>query len=357
MTDRPIGVVLPPQDPNLAATDLIDLAVITEKGGYNSVWLPEAWSWDVMCVLTAIGAATQRIQLGPAVITIPVRTPALAAMASATADYVSSGRFILGIGTGHRRLVEPWHGVEFQPKLKKLREYVEIIRRIHEREHMNFSGDYYRCVDAQIGNQPYRPRIPLYIAALALDTSRVAGEIADGLLPWYAVPSYFERIAAAVVEGANLAGRDPADIDLALMIPTVVTNDVPAAREMARGQIAWYNNFEFYNRMFREAGFEDEAMRLSESWAKINADPELKKRWEESRDADGADAGTAEFVSDEMVDSLFVIGDARACRERIESYRELGVTQPLIFPQGVYKSRADALAGYSAAIEGIAPAG
>jgi alkanesulfonate monooxygenase SsuD/methylene tetrahydromethanopterin reductase-like flavin-dependent oxidoreductase (luciferase family) len=351
-----LGIVLPPQDPELGAPDLVELAQLAERSGYDSVFLPEAWSWDAMCVLTAIAAATSRVELGSAVVTLPVRTPALTAMAALTVDSISGGRCILGLGTGHRRLITQWHGLDFQPRLGKLREYIQIVRGIHAGEHMAYEGRYYRCADAELGVEPVRKRIPIYLAALHLDTMRLAGELADGLLPYYATPDWLARGIAAVAEGAERARRDPAEVEIALMVPTWVTDDVAAAREVARGQIAWYNNFEFYNRMFFEAGFEAEATALRETWARIDADPELKRRWEESRDKEGSDAGTAALVSDAMVDSIFVIGTAAECRARIDAMRALGVGMPLVFPQGVHGDRASARAGFAATIEGLAPA-
>lgn len=351
-----LGVVLPAQDPNLSARDLVELARRIEAAGYTSVYLPEAWCWDALGVLSGIAMATERVEIGTAIVTLPVRTPALTAMGALTVDSLSNGRHVLGLGTGHRRLVETWHGLEFEPRLQRMREYVAIVRGIVAREDMHFEGRYYRCVDGRLDVEPLRRHIPIYVAALGLETMKLAGEIADGLLPYYATPDYVVRCVEAVAEGARRVGRDPAEVEIALMIPTWVTDDPAAAREVARSQIAWYNNFEFYNRMFRAAGFVEEADALRDAWARVNADPELRDRWGESRDLEGSDAGTAALVSDTMVDSIFAIGSAEECRARIESSRDLGVGQPLIFPQGQYTSRDEALAGFGRTIDGLAPA-
>ena len=97
----------------------------------------------------------------------------------------------------------------------------------------------------------------------------------------------------------------------------------------------------------------DSAMR--DAWARIEADPEQKKRWEKSKDEEGADAGTAQFVSDEMVDSIFVIGDSDSCRAQLDSYADLGVTTAFVFPQGVYATREEAMQRFSQTIKGAAP--
>ena len=349
------GLIIPPQEPSLAPPDLVELAVLAEAQGYEAAFFPEAFAWDAVAVMTAVAAATSTIQLGTAILTLPVRTPAMTAMGAATVDSVSGGRFNLGLGMGHRRMVETYHGLEFNPKIKRMREYVEIIRAIIAGEEMAYEGEYLRSADAQFGGIPERREIPIYLAALHLDTMRLAGRIADGILPWYATPSWLERCLEELGASAKKAGRDPAEIDVALMIPVIVTDEPAAARETARAQIAWYNNFEFYNRMFYAAGFEEEADALRDEWARIEADPELKKIWEKSKDEEGADAGTSRLVSDEMIDSIFVIGDSAHCRSRLDEYAALGVTTAFVFPQGVHTGREHAMESFARTIKGAAP--
>ncbi len=353
---RRLGIILPPQDPNLSVAQLVSLARLAEDEGYDAVFTPEAFAYDALCVMTACAAATSRIQLGTAIVTLPVRTPVLTAMGSITIDNLSGGRFNLGLGMGHRRMQEGVHGLEFKPELRLMREYVEIVNRFVAGEDMAVRGERLRSTDGRVGTKPLRPHIPVYLAALLPGAVRLAGEVAYGILPYYATPTYLARVLELLAEGAAKAGRDVAEIDVALMIPTWVTDDPAAAREIARGQIAWYNNFEFYNSMFREAGFVEEADALRAEWAAIEADPIRKKIWERSRDDADAHAGTARFVSDEMVDSIFVIGSTEECARRIARYYDLGVTTPMVFPQGVYPSAEAAMAGYSATIRGTAGA-
>lgn len=350
------GLILPPQDPNIGPLDLVELATLAERSGYDAAFFPEAFAWDALAVMTAVAAATSTIELGTAILTLPVRTPAMTAMGAATVDAVSGGRFNLGLGMGHRRMITTYHGLEFTPKIKRMREYVEIVRAIIAGEEMQYQGEYLRSADAQFGGVPTRREIPIYLAALHLDTMRLAGRIADGILPWYVTPSWLERCLEELNAAATKAGRDPAEIDVALMIPVWVTDEPAEARETARSQMAWYNNFEFYNRMFHAAGFVEEADALQEAWRQIETDPELKKGWERSRDEEGADCGTAPLVSDEMLDSIFIIGDAAHCRARLDSYAELGVTTAFVFPQGVHESRDDAMRSFTRTISGVAPA-
>ena len=351
-----LGLILPPQDPNLSVRQLVDLAVLAEAEGYHSVLTPEAFAFDAHCLMTACAAATSRIQLGTSIVTLPVRTPVLTAMGAITVDSLSGGRYIIGLGMGHRRMQEGVHGLDFKPQLQLMREYVAIVRSFIAGEDMAFRGERLRSTDGRVGTTPLRPRIPVYLAALMPGAVRLAGEVADGILPYYATPQYLARILELVAEGARSAGRDPGEVDIALMIPTWVTDDPASAREIARGQIAWYNNFEFYNAMFREAGFVDEADALRAAWAEIEADPVRKRIWEKSRDDADAHAGTASLVSDAMVDSVFAIGSAEECRARIAAWRAAGVTTPMVFPQGVYPTAAEAVEGFGRTVRALAGA-
>jgi alkanesulfonate monooxygenase SsuD/methylene tetrahydromethanopterin reductase-like flavin-dependent oxidoreductase (luciferase family) len=140
--------------------------VLAEQRGYDAAFIPEAFGWDAVSVMTAVATATSTIELGTAILTLPVRTPAMTAMGAATVDSISGGRFNLGLGMGHRRMIETYHGLEFNPKIKRMREYVEIIRAILTGKEMNYEGEYLRSTDAQFGGTPRRNEIPIYIAAL-----------------------------------------------------------------------------------------------------------------------------------------------------------------------------------------------
>ena len=346
-----LGAIVPVLNPDLATRQLVDLAVLAEELGYDAVYMPEAWARDALVLCQAFASATTRIEIGTAAVSVPVRTPAVAAMASATIDDLSEGRFTLGLGMGHQRTTTNWHGLPYEPRLQWLREYVEIVRRIHRRERMEFQGEILRSTDYRLGFQPHRERIPIYLAVLRLGSMRLAGEIADGAFMYFAPPAYIRKGIAAMDEGLAKAGRDPRTFDRTLMIPTWVTDDPARAREVGRVQVAWYANLAFYNTMFREAGFADEADALRDAWAKVKADDPEMEGWMAL-----SDCGTASLVSDELVESVVVFGSAEECRARVADYRELGVDTPIVFPFGVYGSADEALAGYARTLEACAGA-
>lgn len=327
-----LGAVVPVLDPSLTTHDLVRMAAFVEEQGYDAAFMPEAWSRDAICILTAFACATERIEIGTAAISLPVRSHATVGMAAATIDDLSDGRFILGIGMGHERTTTRWHGLPYEPSLQWMREYVEVIRRIHRREVMSFEGERVRSTHYRLGFEPRRKHVPIWIAVLKPGMMRLAGEIADGMLMYFSPLAYVGVGVEAVAEGLAKAGRARGSFDLGLMIPTCVTDEPAAARAVARRQVAWYSNLPFYNDMFAIAGFETEAGQLRDAWAEIRErDPE-GNAWTQLDTG-----GTEQYVSDEMADAVVVIGDADHCAARIEEYAAAGVDTPIVFPFGGYE--------------------
>src|SRR4249919_2167073 len=120
--------------PGTTPLESIALAQEAERLGYDSAWAAEAWGTDCVTVLSWLGATTERIKLGSAIMQIPGRTPTNTAMTAATLDLLSGGRFVLGLGTSGPQVVEGWHGVPFDKPLTWLREYITIVKQVFARE-------------------------------------------------------------------------------------------------------------------------------------------------------------------------------------------------------------------------------
>lgn len=344
-----LGCTIPPHNAYLDTAQVSGLVQHAEALGYDAAFLPEAWSYDTTCMLTRIALETSRIQIGAAILPIEVRTPAQTAMAAVTIDDVSGGRHIVGLGAGHRHKEEHWHGLDYRPRVARFKEYVEIVREVISGREMDYRGKHLSCTGYELGIAPVRRRQPIYLAALGLKTHRMVGQVGDGVLAYYAPPGFIASIVDAIHDGARSAGRSPDEIEICLMIPTRVTDEPDAALELGRKQIAWYNNFENYNGMFRVSGFADEADALKAAWAKVRErDPDMLE-WQA---AQGNDCGTAELVPDEMVRSIFVFGSAEECHEQIERYRHVGVDMPIVFPQGTFEDAETSLADYERTLAG-----
>src|SRR3954449_8335306 len=171
-------------------TDLAD----SEKAGLDIVFVPEAYSFDAVSQLGFIAARTERVQIASGILQIYTRTPALMAMTAAGLDYVSGGRFTLGIGASGPQVVEGFHGLPYDAPLGRTRETIEICRQVWRREPLVHSGKHYTIplpADQGTGlgkplkliNHPVRSRIPISVAALGPANVALVAELAESWQP------------------------------------------------------------------------------------------------------------------------------------------------------------------------------
>jgi F420-dependent oxidoreductase-like protein len=261
-----------------------------EKAGLNIVFVPEAYSFDAVSQLGFIAARTEQLEIASGILQIYTRTPTLTAMTAAGLDYVSGGRFTLGIGASVPQVIEGFHGVLYTAPLGRTRELVEICRTVWRRERLEYQGRHNQIPlpadrgtshdHARVGkplkliNHPVRERIPIVIAAIGPQNVALAAEIAEGWEPIFYLP---ER--AAEVWGASLAQgtakRDPSlgDLDVVVAAPLAITDDADTAVGLCdaiRPMLALYldgmgaKGRNFYNNLARRYGFEAEAQAVQD---------------------------------------------------------------------------------------------
>src|SRR5437899_2536649 len=197
-----------------------------ERLGYEAVWSGEAYGTDAVTPVAWVLAQTKKIKAGTSIMQMPARTPACAAMTAITLQALSGNRFLCGIGPSGPQVVEGWHGVPFGKPLARTREYVAIIRQVLERKApLEFHGAHYDIPYLGPGStglaKPLRsilhgdPSLKIYTASVSPASLRMAGEIADGILPYFMSPETAEAIVGPVLEGRAKAGRsaDLADFD------------------------------------------------------------------------------------------------------------------------------------------------
>src|SRR5438105_8724132 len=183
-----------------------------DRLGFFSVWSAEAYGSDAVTTITWVAALTKQIGVGTAIMQIPARTPTLTATTALTLDELSGGRFRLGLGVSGPQVVEGWHGVPFGKPLQRTREYVEIVRSVWRREKpVEFKGQYYQIpyagADATGLGKPLKsiihgdPSLKIYTASIAPAGLRTAGQVADGVLPFFMAPEKAEAITRPVTEG------------------------------------------------------------------------------------------------------------------------------------------------------------
>src|SRR4051812_13918005 len=160
-------------------------------------------------MLAGIGALTEHVARGSAVMQTPARTPAMTAMTAATIDTMSGGRFRLGLGVSGPQVSEGWHGVPFRSPLARTRDYVEIVRAALRRDTVTHGGPHYPLPlpggvgkPLKLGARPVRPDVPVYLAAVGPKNLELTGEIADGWLSIFFSPEH-----AADLLGTIEAGR------------------------------------------------------------------------------------------------------------------------------------------------------
>ena len=319
--------------PGMSWREIRDSAVLAESLGYSCLTMGESWGEDAFTSLAQLAAVTSKIRIGTSIVPVFARSPANVAMTALNLDRMSEGRFFLGLGTSGQLVVQDLHGERFEKPLTRMREYIDIVRKAARGETLDHDGPVFRTKRFKLRVAPYRPTLPIYIAALSPPSLRLTGELADGWLPIFLAPS---RMAPAVAElraGAEAAGRSLADIAISPQVSIYVTDDVPAARDRERPHIAFYigGMGVFYHQYMHRIGFGAEADRVRQAF-------QAKQRDEAAR-----------LVTDEMVDAMTVIGPPAACRAQIQRYFDAGVQEVRL----VFNERGKA--EYLAALHAVAP--
>ncbi|MBI3636642.1 MAG: LLM class flavin-dependent oxidoreductase [Candidatus Rokubacteria bacterium] len=299
----------------LAPSEIVECARLAESLGYESAWVAEGHAGDQFAILAACATATSRIRLGTGISSVFVRTAPTIAMAAATVDHLSNGRFMLGLGTSHREQVEPEHGVPFAQPAARLRDTVAIVRTLLRDGRVSHPGEVVTVESFDLWFTPARREIPIYVAALFPRMLEICGEIADGALLTWPTLEAPARAAAAVARGAARAGRDAAAVDVASLVPCVVAPTRREALDLMRPSVALYAGFfPRYNRLLAET-FPAEAAAIKAAW-----------------DA-GERKALARLVPDEMAAAVGIAGTAEECRERLQRYRDAGLRLPIVSPR------------------------
>src|SRR3954451_15000291 len=125
------------------ANDIADELGDLERAGLEIVFVPEAYSFDAVSQLGLLAARTKTVGLASGIFQIYTRAPSLTAMTAAGLDFVSNGRFTLGLGASGPQVIEGFHGVKYDAPLGRTREIIDICRQVWRREKVVHSGKYY----------------------------------------------------------------------------------------------------------------------------------------------------------------------------------------------------------------------
>ena len=303
-----------------------------ESAGLDVAMVAEVYTFDAVSQLGYLAAVTERVELMSSIFPIYSRTPALTAMTAAGLDFVSGGRFTLGLGASGPQVIEGWHGVPYDAPLQRTREVVEICRQVWRRERLVHEGSKYTVPlppeqgtglgkPLKLINQPVRERIPVLLAALGPKNVELAAEIAEA---WE--PIWFHPEKAAGVWGDALAAgrakRDPAlgELQVLVGVPVAIGEDVDELHDLVRPALALYvggmgaRGRNFYNDLAVRYGFEAEAKTVQDLYL------------------DGKKDEAAAALPDELVRAVSLIGPEGYVAERIAAFAQAGVTTLALQP-------------------------
>jgi F420-dependent oxidoreductase-like protein len=279
------------------------------------------------------------LELASGILQIYTRTPTLTAMTAAGLDFVSNGRFTLGLGASGPQVIEGFHGVKYDAPVGRTREIVEICRAVWRRERVEYAGRYYQLplpADEGTGlgkplkliSTPVRERIPIVLASIGPKNVELTAEIAEGWEPIFYLPERASEIwGTSLAEGA--AKRDPAlgELDVVVGAPLAIGEDVTELRDLIRPYFALYiggmgaRGRNFYNDLARRYGYEKEAIQIQDLYL------------------DGNKAEAAALVPAELIERTSLIGPKSYVQERVAAYRESGVTTLNVTPIASSRAR------------------
>ena len=302
----------------------IDLIQQAESMGYDSVWTAEAYGNDAVTSAAYVLAQTSKIRVGTAIMQMPARTPAMCAMTAMSLDQLSGGRFIVGLGASGPQVVEGWHGVPYGKPVTRTKEYIQIMRKIFEREGpVEFDGQMYQMPNQNEGTtglgKPLKSilaatDIPIYTASITPAGLRCAGEVADGVFPVWMDPNKYDVLGHPIEQGFEKAGSGKGlkDFDIAPFVTVAMNDDLDAAYDALRPWLALYiggmgaKNKNFYHEYATRLGYGDAANQIQELYLS-GKKPEAEA-----------------LVPNELLDEVSLIGPRERIIERLGPWKEAG---------------------------------
>ena len=306
--------------------EAVQRVVDLEKAGLDQVWIAEAYSYDAISQVGYLAAKTERVEIGTGIVNVYSRTAALMAMTAAGCDYISDGRFILGLGASGPQVIEGFHGVPYEKPMQRIKEYIEACRMIWKREEkFDYQGITFQAPlpegqgtglgkPLKLINHPLRSDIPIWWASLKGMSVEATAEIADGWLPMGFMPGAMEEYRPWLEEGFRRAGdgKSLKNFSVVASVHVQVDDDVKGALAKLKPEVALYvggmghETKNFHNDIMVRRGFGDAARRIQELY--------LAKRKDEAIAA----------VPDEWVDMKSLVGPPARIRERYRAWEDCG---------------------------------
>src|SRR3954451_8168758 len=312
-----------------AGEEAAELVLAAEGMGYESVWAAESYGSDVVSVLAWLAARTEKINLGAAILQVPARPPAAAAMAGATIDKLSGGRFLFGFGPSGPQVSEGWYGVPYAKPGGRTREYIEVVREIIAREGpVDHQGKHYQLPlpegegkALKLNFHPERNHIPIFVGAIGRKSVEMAAEICDGWIPIFSSADAFASVWGEHVEaGLAKGGRQRSDLEISPTVQVAIDGDIETARSVVKAGLLLYfggmgsRKTNFYVDLAHRIGFGDVADEVQRLYL------------------DGDREAAYEAISDEVADATSLVGSEEEVAERIKRFEAAGVDRMIVSP-------------------------
>jgi F420-dependent oxidoreductase-like protein len=310
-----------------------------EKAGLDLVWIPEAYTFDAISQVGFLAAKTERVEIGTGIINVFSRTATAIAQSAAGCDFVSDGRFVLGLGASGPQVIEGFHGVPYEHPMPRIREYIDVCRMVWRRDPVVYDGSVVQIPlpegqgtglgkPLKLINHPRRADIPVFWASLMGRSVAETARHADGWLPVFFDPEHYGDVWGDDLR-RGLAERDPALGPLQISAGGIVaigeeyaSDGADRVLDRARPQVALYvggmgaRDKNFYNTIATRYGYVDEAAAIQDLY--------LSGRKDEA----------AAAVPRALLAGTNLVGTESEVAERVAAYREAGVTHLSVTPVG-----------------------
>ena len=310
-----------------------------EAAGLDVVWVPEAYSFDAVSQMGYLAAKTERIEIGSGILNVFSRTATCMAQTAAGLDYVSNGRFILGLGASGPQVIEGFHGVPYEKPMPRIKDYIEVCRMVWRREKVEYDGTVVKIPlpegegtglgkPLKLINHPVRTEIPIFWASLMGQSVTATAQHADGWLPIFFDPEKFhdvwgDELKAGVAKRDSSLGKLQISAGGMVAIDESLTGDARnRILDFSRPSVALYvggmgaRDKNFYNTIAQKYGYVQEAIEIQDLYLAGKKDE------------------AAAAVPGEMLEKTNLIGPEGYVKERIAAYKEAGVTHLSVNPVG-----------------------
>jgi F420-dependent oxidoreductase-like protein len=337
-----------------AGDEALELVLAAEGLGYESIWVAESYGSDVVSILAWLAGQTKTVNLGAAIMQVPARPPAAAAMAGATIDKLSGGRFLFGFGPSGPQVSEGWYGVPYAKPWGRTREYIEVVRAIVAREGpLEHHGTHY---DLPMGGgegkalklnfHPLRAQIPVFIGSIGRKSVEMTAEVADGWIPiFFSVEKFQETWGEHLEAGFAKGGRSREDLEVSPSLQVAIDGDLEAAKAMVKMGLVLYlggmgsRKTNFYVDLAHRFGFGEVA-------------DEVQRRFQA-----GDREGAFQAMPDEIVEATSLVGTEAEVADRVGRFAAAGVDRLIVSPVHVERDQKLHTLERLAAMAGVTPSG